>query len=306
MAALRFIHSLSTRPMLIEAYGVDSLRRLLTQVWYFSLSAAYLKRLGAGAVLHTDSLGAAVLGHLPYERIELTLDGWPGWIHPRFWAAGKFLALSAERGPCVHIDGDVFFKRPEALERLEGAMAESDIVAQSLDPACMYAMDAELFRREEDFCRAHGIEFDGRDATNTGVLGVGSDGVREALCGNYFEVVRHFSERYGKELTEGEILTPDLLAEQKMTEGLARQRGWRVGLLLEDVGRASEIGYQHVYTIDKMNHMPQCIETLRRVDPEIYARTLRICGGLGAWIYQNREECKARAEMAGEEGGAEE
>lgn len=57
MGGPRFIHSLSTRPMLIDCYGIDSLRRLLAQVWYFSLSVAYLRRLGVGVRLHTDSLG---------------------------------------------------------------------------------------------------------------------------------------------------------------------------------------------------------------------------------------------------------
>lgn len=284
MGGPRFIHSLSTRPMLIDCYGIDSLRRLLAQVWYFSLSVAYLRRLGVGVRLHTDSLGLAVLGHLPYDEVRLTLDSWPGWIHPRFWAAGKFLSLAAEDGACVHIDGDVFVKREEALLAIDKGLSEGDLLAQSLDPACMYEMDAELFMKEADFCAAHGIVADGRDATNTGVLGVGSDEVRRALCDNYFEVVRHFSERYGKELSEGVILTPDLLAEQKMAEGFSRLRGWDVRLLLDNVSRAASIGYQHVYSIDKMNHMPQCIETLRRVAPDIYERTAKVCGGVEAWV----------------------
>ena len=147
-AAPRFVHSLSTRPMLIDCYGIDSLRRLLVQVWYFSLSVAYLKRLGAPVVLHTDARGAAVLGHLPYDEIHLTLDDWPAGLHPRFWAAGKFVALSAEQAPCIHIDGDVFVKRPEALQRMADMMAEADLLVQSLDPACMYGLDAGLFERE--------------------------------------------------------------------------------------------------------------------------------------------------------------
>lgn len=278
-----FIHSLSTRPMLIDTYGIDSLRRLLAQVWYFSLSVAYLKRLGHQCVLHTDSLGKAVLGHLPYSRIELTLDDWPDRIHPRFWAAGKFLALSAEKGPCVHIDGDVFFKRPAAVDRLTRLMEKNDIVTQSLDPACMLDVDAPLFDRENEFCAAHGIFLDGKDANNTGILAVSSDPVRRDLVANYFDTVRFFSDKYRTILDSKRMLTPDLLAEQKMVSGFSDMKGWAIDVLLPDISDAAGIGYQHVYSIDKLNHMPQCIESLKAVDPEIFEITSRICGGMKSW-----------------------
>lgn len=121
-------------------------------MWYFSLSVAYLRRLGAGVTLHTDTLGKAVLGHLPYDSVRLTLDDWPDWIHPRFWAAGKFLSLAAENGPCVHIDGDVFIKRPELLRRIGDTLASNDLIVQSSDPACMYAREVPLFEKEKEFC----------------------------------------------------------------------------------------------------------------------------------------------------------
>lgn len=284
MNSPRFVHSFSTRPLLIDCYGIDGLRRLLAQVWYFSLSVAYLRRLGASVTLHTDTLGKAVLGHLPYDSVRLTLDDWPDWIHPRFWAAGKFLSIAAENGPCVHIDGDVFIKRPELLRRIGDTLASNDLIVQSSDPACMYAREVPFFETEKEFCIAHGIEADGRDSFNTGLLGFGSDRVRQELCGNYLDVVRYFSERYPAELDADSLLTPDLLAEQKMTEGFTRIRGWKVERLLSEAAEAARIGYQHVFTIDKMNCMPSCMETLRVVDPEIYAATNHLCGGRLPWL----------------------
>lgn len=112
---MRLCHSFSTRPLGVEAYNTAALRRLIGNVWYFALSVAYAKRSGAYIVLHTDSFGKAMLGHLPYDEIHLTLDDMPADISPRFWAAGKIFAQEAEPIGSLHIDGDVFIKRADLL-----------------------------------------------------------------------------------------------------------------------------------------------------------------------------------------------
>lgn len=276
MSRLRFVHSLSTRPLLVDCYGIDGLKRLLTQVAYFALSVAYLKRLGEKVVLHTDSLGNRVLSHLPYDEIHLTLDEMPSEISPRFWAASKFVALSREQGPCVHIDGDVFIKRREVVERIEECLATADVMFQGRDRAVMYTMERPLFEQEEDFCHAHYCYPDGRDAYNTGLMGFGNVETLRLIVNNYLEIVRYFSGKYGKELAESNFLTPDLIAEQKMMDGIVEGRGLRAGMLLDSSEKALEIGYQHVYTVDKHNDLPYCLETLRVISPEIYESTARL------------------------------
>lgn len=278
MSRIRFVHSLSTRPLLVNCYGIDGLKRLLTQAAYFALSVAYLKREGQYVVLHTDSLGRAVLGHLPYDEVHLTLDEMPRDINPRFWAASKFVALSHEQAPCVHIDGDVFIKNAEVVNMIDELMAEADVVFQGRDKAEMYAMERPLFEREEEFCNAHHCYPDGRDAYNTGLMGFSSENVLHDIVGNYLEVVKHFSATYGTELDKNTFLTPDLIAEQKMIEGYVRDNALRCKLLLEQPEDAAKIGYQHVYTIDKHNDLPRCLETLRIISPEIFENTARLLG----------------------------
>lgn len=273
-----YVHSFSARPLLIDCYGQDSLRRALAQMWYFALSVAYLRRLGHRIVLHTDSLGALFLGHLPYDEVKLTLDGMPGEIHPRFWAASKFIALSNEEAPCVHIDGDVFIKSERCASLIESALERSDMLVQSPDPARMYELERPLFESEPEFCAAHHCMPDGRDAYNTGILGFRSDEVKSEFVGNYLEIVRYFSDRHAGELDDA-MLTPDLIAEQKMAEGFARERGLSTAMLLHDRSEANAIGYQHVFSILKFRELPNCAKTLRIVDPEIYERCRRVSLG---------------------------
>ncbi len=46
---MRLVHSFNTRPLSIDCYGVDSLRRMAGNIWYYALSVAYAKAAGAGA-----------------------------------------------------------------------------------------------------------------------------------------------------------------------------------------------------------------------------------------------------------------
>lgn len=275
---MRYVHSFSARPLLIDCYGHGSMRRALAQMWYFALSVAYLRRLGQEAVLHTDSLGALFLGWLPYAEVHLTLDAMPDGIHPRFWAAAKFAALAAETAPCVHIDGDVFIKTAACHNEIMRALETHDIAVQSSDPAKMYSLEIPLFDSEAEFCAAHHCTPDGRDALNTGILGFGSPQVKDAVVGNYLQIVRHFSEHHAEALDDT-FLTPDLIAEQKMVEGFGRERGLRVWKLLEDRDEAPSKGYQHVYSIMKFRELPRCAETLARIAPDIYDRCRRISLG---------------------------
>lgn len=264
--------------MLQPGYGVDGLHRLIAQAWYFSLSVAYLRRLGQEVVLHTDPLGNAILGHLPYARIEIPLHA--RGVHPRFWAAGKFVSLLMESGPVAHIDGDVFIKSPECLERIEALMEQRRVVVQSTDPAKMYGMEKPLFEAEADFCASHYCIPDGRDAYNTGILGFADDETRREVCKNYLEVARYFSSKYASGLDQAEYFTPDLIAEQKMIEGYLRAHGITPGLLLKDPKEATSLGYQHVYTIDKFNSLPRCAATLQAVAPDIFEKTRDLTHGL--------------------------
>lgn len=274
---VRYIHSFSTRPIRINCYNFSGISRLLTQVWYFALSVAYLKQQGAYIVLHTDNLGKKFLEHLPYDEIHLTLNEWDPEINPRFWAAGKFLALKNEKPPFVHIDGDVFLKKKELVAMINETLENSDLIIQSNDPAHMYKQDSAIFDSDKEFSKKHYCEPDGENAYNTGCIGISSEEVRNKICDNYFEIVKHFSEKFKTTLDSEIYLTPDLLAEQKMIRALSNKEDWKVNCLVESNEDCMRLGYQHVYTADKFNDLDKCKETLKIINKDIYESTAQIC-----------------------------
>lgn len=276
---MRLAHSLNTRPLFINCYGVDPLRRLAGNIWYYSLSVAYAKAAGAEIVLHTDSLGAALLGHLPYDEIRLTLDAMPRELHPRFWAAGKIWALEAEPAGSVHIDGDVFIKRPELLADMESS--RWDFIAQHYESSEWYEKENVLFDRCPEACLSRGIDVHRHGAFNTGVIGFRDPGLKSLFISDYKAIALEFSDKCRGMLDVATDLTPDVIIEQRHAYQLCREAGARVKLILPgDTGHhqtATAIGYQHVVTSRKFELLDKCRAVLRKVSPEIYDKTHRLC-----------------------------
>lgn len=273
---VRFIHSFSTKPLKIDCYSISGMNRLIAQVWYFTLSFAYLKQLGATIVLHTDSFGKKLLEHIPYDEIHLTLDNMPEGIHPRFWAAGKFVAIQNEKPPFIHIDGDVFIKSEKLLNTIEKKVLENDLLIQSDDPAKMYTLETPIFNSEKEFCEEHSCFPDGKDAYNTGILGIKSTEVRDKVCSNYLDIVKYFSKNYKVTLDSETYITPDLIAEQKMIRTLSDNNNWKVDMLLKNLDEAMLIDYQHVYTSRKITDLDKCKETLSIINKDLYEATAKI------------------------------
>lgn len=276
---MKFIHSFSTKPLLINCYTIDGMQRLIAQIWYFSTSVAYLKKIGETIILHTDTLGSKLLGHLPYDEIKLTLDDMPDDINPRFWAAGKFVALKNESAPCIHIDGDVFIKSSNLAHHMKSILETNDMLVQGSDPAIMYEKETPLFLKHVNFCKEHYCEPDNKDALNTGILGFKDNDVKNKIINNYFEIVRYFSEKEKDILNTENSLTPDLIAEQKMIAGFAASGQIKVSKLLNSPYDADRLNYQHVYSIMKLRTVKLCADTLRNLNPELYKETYKVCSG---------------------------
>lgn len=285
MGRLRLMHSFSCRPMAIDCYGVDRLSKLVGGVWFSALSVAYALRSGADIVLHTDTLGASLLGHLPYSEIHLTLDSMPDDIHPRFWAAGKIFALQAEEPGTVHIDGDVFIKRASLVDDI--AAPGWDFIAQSVEDESSrhcYEMEVPVFAPDAGACHSRGFHFETYGAYNTGVIGFRDRALRDEFCSTYVTLAKHFSRLSRRMLDENPVQTPDIMLEQRFVMQLCARHGSRVKLVLPHYGlwgdTAAAIGYQHIVTAAKYNLVGKVKETLARVSPEIHQSTLKLCQNL--------------------------
>lgn len=276
---MRFMHSFSTRPLSIDLYGYGALRRMAGNIWYFSLSLAYLRRLGVETVLHTDTLGAALLGHLPYDEILLTLDNVPGDIHPRFWAAGKIWALAAEPAGTIHIDGDVFIKSDKALCRMESE--PWDFLAQHYESSEWYEKENVVFDRDVEYIGSLGIRPHENGAYNTGIIAFGSQMLRDRFCHAYKLAAMHYSAVARDLLDSDNMLTPDVIIEQRHALQLCRGCGAKVALMLPEekalTKQANAIGYQHVVTSRKFDDLDKCRAALQKIDTDIYNKTELLC-----------------------------
>lgn len=273
---MKLIHSFWTRPLEGRMYGIDRLDHLVGDVWMFALSVAYARREGFDIELHTDSLGAALLGHLPYAAVHLTLDGMPRDISPRFWAAGKMWALEAAGDGAVHIDGDVFIKDRALLDCPEG----TGLIVQEIETHRDWLWNLESVAPGWDaFCAGHGIEAVQPEVNyNTGVMGLLDAGLRRDYIAAYRRFAVEATRRFGRELGRGEYLTPDLFAEQLLLYQMATGRGTATHLVLpEGCFQAPKVGFQHLVTHKKYTAVPKVRATLKRFFPNIYQATYRLC-----------------------------
>lgn len=265
------VHSFWSRPSLIPRYGYKS-EQLFLNLWYFSLSCAYAKSIGAPIVLHTDTLGARLYGHLPYDNIYTTLDAVEA--PPRFWAAGKFYALQAEQDArAIHIDGDVFIKQGELWERM--ANSKADILVQFREPWISESGVKKLKPYINDDYIAHNSMY------NTGVLGVFNNELKDKVLNTYFSAIKCAKQIPSATLND-QYFTPDLVCEQQMIA--YKSIGYNVDMILSSsykcTDEADSIGYQHVQSSSKYKDVDKCKRALKQINYNIYIETKKLCMGI--------------------------
>lgn len=279
---MRLCHSFSTRPLGVEAYNTAALRRLIGNVWYFALSVAYAKRSGAYIVLHTDTFGKAMLGHLPYDEIHLTLDDMPADISPRFWAAGKIFAQEAEPIGSLHIDGDVFIKRADLLADIEHS--DWGTICQHRENDVFYKSEYHWFERVPGLCAEVGLELADTGAFNCGIIGWRDAKAKARYIAGYKALTIGVSKAMRGALLANSKGTPDLIAEQLWAKQCADISGTKVRYLFDGNypcrDEACRVGFQHVLTSRKYNDIDKVKTILLREFPAIYNSTYKLCKNL--------------------------
>lgn len=280
---MRFCHSLSTRPLGIQLYHANTLHRLIGNVCYYSLSLAYLKRLNQEVVLYTDTLGAALLGHLPYDEIHIILDDIPDELSPRFWAAGKIYAIEQEPLGSVHIDGDVFIKKQSLVDSIE--KFDWDLIVQNYENVeCCgagYYNEFPYFENDKDFCKQFGIDPTKYGAYNCGMLGFRNQKLKDDFINSYKNIALNHSKLNYNSLFDANHRTPDLVTEQTSIYQLSKD--YNVKTLLnpkegdELKNLCNSLGYQHVITMAKYECLDKCMQILKQISPEIYEKTYKLC-----------------------------
>jgi len=268
----RFVHSYWSKPALNERWEVDKNTQTITNMWYFATSVAYLKKLNQEIVLHTDSFGKKLLDHIPYDQICLTLDSMPEWIDVSLWASGKMVAMESESLNSIHIDGDVFIKTKNCLDKIVNS--DADVVVQSLEH-----LNEKVIAYNEAMDSMKHLRFpEGTDkslihAYNTGLLCFKSPEFKKLFLDTYFGMAKVISKNVicTDTYRANKFIAPDIIIEQKFMYDLSKE--YKVDTLLNSKHEsATNIGYQHVIGTHKYPQISNCKRVLKMLDPELYKR----------------------------------
>ena len=260
MTKNHFIHSLWTGPMANDKYKLEA------NIYTFALSLAYLKKLGCTVNLHTDTLGAKLLGGLGYDNIYLTANEIPQDISPRTFAYIKSMALQNEPLGTVHIDGDVFIKTEECLDIIFNH--DCDCVLQSCETYIPWSVKGRSFMipfLSEHLLstgkQLHVYDYD----FNVGVIGFFSESLKNLYIQNYQDLALSISKyKYLYIMDSNDILfrTPDLVFEQQLIVNLTEECS-KVRFVLPVDSKdyikdrdqiAKEIGFTHLLGGCKYQH----------------------------------------------------
>lgn len=112
---MRFVHTFYSVPLLANKFNKYETSMTFT-ITNYAYSAHCVKKLGQEIVLFTDEKGKELLGFIPYDEIIVIKD----IEHSKHFAAQfKFKALQQCKLGDVIIDGDLFIKKQEALDRIK-------------------------------------------------------------------------------------------------------------------------------------------------------------------------------------------
>lgn len=278
---MRIFQSLWTKPAIDQRWGQSG--QLEANVWLYALSAVYAKRQGVTLVLYTDTLGQKLLGHLPYDKIYTTLNNIPSNIPTMIWAYGKFMALREEPLGSVHIDGDVFLKKPAVIKELSSK--DYDLIIQNKE------WTHNTYQGVESVMSRFGeIDYEKYDsyrtAFNCGVVGFTNATLKKTYLDYYFGATDSVSRNKGlvEHMKNDKYFCVDLTLEQHSLAIMAQKYKTKILLKVanEDYWgnairqRAEELGYQHLIGKEKYEYIDRVKFTLLLLDKEIYFKTKAI------------------------------
>ena len=272
-----FTHSLWTAPM------ANDRNKLETNAFIFALSLAYLKKLGCTVNLHTDSLGANLLSGIGYDNVYLTANELPKDVSPKIFAYIKSMALQNEPLGTVHIDGDVFIKTEECLDRIFNH--DCDCVLQSCEACLPWVASHRAFIipfLSEHLLSTGKMLYIYDYDFNVGVIGFFNEDLKNLYIQNYQQLALSLSKYkylYLVNSEDGHFFIPDLVFEQQLIVNLTECSKVRFVLPVDSLDYikdrnqiAKEMGYTHLLTDSK--YQPDIIEKvknkLKEIDPNCF------------------------------------
>lgn len=296
---MNFYHVLWTQPMKKNRWYYSYEDNVRMTIYYYGLSVAYLKKLNQTIDLYTDSEGKKILEHLSYDNIYVVLDDMDKDIPGCNWAAGKIESFKHSKLGDIYIDGDVFIKRQECLDKLlentnfDGYFAGLENPKQLSFTSNEDDPDYEINKNKynmiywdynnlmEDFDFPLNIPIYGLNACNGGLVIFNNQEYKDKYLYAYDYMLNQIknSERIKEEYEKNSYLCLDLITEQRFFYEVGKK--YKLGFLLDywerddDIDyrlckQANAIGFQHVLSNAKYDLLDRCIRNLKIVDENIY------------------------------------
>lgn len=277
---MALFQSFWSKPALSKRWKIPN--QLESNLWITALSCAYARKNNIPLTMHTDDYGKELLKHLPYDSIKLTLNQLPSDTPIGQWAISKFYAQQEHPLGDIHIDNDVFIKKRSLYDLM--TKSHYDCIVQSFELADFggYVDAQELVRNIEGIP----TRVDLRYAYNVGIIGFQDKELKQKYIDDYFkfyEIVR--KDPKVEELISTNDFTCELLIEQQHLWELCNHK--IVKCVLPNRSFANELGYTHLLGGGKYARIEQVKETLKKLDPEIYNKTLEMIEAYGNTIRQS-------------------
>ena len=256
---MKLIHSFSTKRC--------NPNNLKVNIYCFTLSCIYAKQSGFDIVLYTDNKGASLLKDAPYDEIIINLENCQ-LPKEKIFAWAKFEALKNEDGGVIHIDGDVFLKKP-TLKNIF-TFDDCDVIVQNseiIGYEKWYGWDNSTI----SFAKCEYPSFLPRECNamyNCGVVGFKDKTIRDEYTKYYHYLINQYNDK-------GIIIdsVPDLVAEQQLLYHFCKYKNLKVKEVIDYKNlqsSAKKIGYQHLLGMSKYKCFDKVKETLKNINVNIY------------------------------------
>lgn len=255
-------------------------KKLKINVHIALLSLCYAKASGYYVVMYTDTLGYSYLKDFGYDEINTDLDDIPDDIKAtQFFAYPKFFAGLKEPLGSLHIDFDVFLKKPCADIFFNDKSI--DVILQCKEGYASfypeYVNGREMILNHE---YPETLKVNHLSSSNVGVIGFNNQELKDIYYSWYFDYIDFYKTRTS--YLKG--VSSEMFAEQVNLDYLLETKNYKYHyILIKDTGRnhteltdfADKIGYQHLQGINKYEskHTLQNIYiVLRKKFPEAFVK----------------------------------
>ena len=297
----RFVHSFWTKPALGVTANNDR-QKVVYDLWVFAMSAWHIRNNGHTIVLHTDAVGEELFSRLPYDNIYRTLDKID--VDKAFWAASKMVAQEAEPLGSIHIDGDVFIKKPDILNKI-AALGYDLIIERRTNLHCNPSITEKMLPYIKSTL-PEWFDTETTKAYNTGVTGFNNQALKDRFLRKFWQWSKLLTsaEDYVKHPTQSDLIIEmgwlrqlaehkDLKVKELYRHAVVDGSGEKKESGLKESDKKPQIkldkhgeptdwssitdriwsdgeGYEHNYMQRKYYIIPQIIEFMKSNEPKLY------------------------------------